>query len=91
MKHTNGRWVTKAMENPSIESFWIWTVQRVRYMESRKVLHTTVISDTIAVILCLVLASMETVRERCFVQAVSTVPIAGKNFWNRSCNDMKTI
>ena len=79
------------MENPIIESFWIWTVQRVRYMESRKVLHTTVISDAIAVIPCFVLTRTETVRERCFVQAMSTMPIAGKSFWNRSYNDMKTI
>jgi hypothetical protein len=49
--------------------------QRVRYMESKKVLHTMVISNVIAIILCFVLTSMATVRERCFVQAMSTALI----------------
>ncbi len=59
-------------------------------MESRKVLHTTVISNVIVTILCFASTSTATVRERCFVLATCTVLIAGKSCWNRSYNGMKT-
>jgi hypothetical protein len=59
-------------------------------MESKKVLHTTVISDVIVIILCFALTNMGTVREQCCVQAMSTALIAGKSYWNQSFDGTKT-
>ena len=58
-------------------------------MESRKALHSTVISDAIAIALCFALTSTAAVRVRCFVQAMCTVLIAGKSCLNRLFDGMK--
>ena len=73
-----------------IELFLIWTVQKVRYMESRRGQHTMVTLDPIAIILCFVLTSMATARERCCVQVMSTVLTDGRIYWNQSFDDTKT-
>ena len=87
--NTVGRFETEILPlNKNLESLseingsWI-----ERAMERTS--YRRIILDAIAIILCFALTSTATVRERCFVQAMFTVQIAGKNCWNQSCNGTK--
>ena len=65
-------------------SFWIWTVQQVLSMASKKPLGTTAISDAPATIHCCVSTSSEIAKGPCFGPATFTVRTAGRRCWNQS-------
>ena len=60
------------------ESFWIWTVQPVPSMASKKPLPTTAISDALVTIPCFASTSSEIAKIPCFGPATFTVRMAGK-------------
>ena len=60
------------------ESFWIWTVQKVLSMASKKPLPTTVISDAPATIPCFASTSSEIAKVPCFGPATFTARIVGR-------------
>ena len=62
------------------ESFWIWTVQQVLSMASKKPLPTMAISDAPATIPCFALTSSEIAKVPCFGQAMFTARIVGKSW-----------
>ena len=65
-------------------SFWIWTVQPVRSMASKKPLPTTAISDALATIPCFASTSSEIAKVPCFGPATCTVRTVGRSCWNQS-------
>ena len=66
------------------ESFWIWTVQPVLSMASRRPLPTTVILDALATIPCFVSTSSEIAKVPCYAPVTCTARMAGRSCWNRS-------
>ncbi len=65
-------------------SFWIWTVQQVLSMASKKPLRITAISDAPATIPCFASTSSEIAKVPCFGPATFTARIVGKICWNQS-------
>ena len=66
------------------ESFWIWTVQPVLSMASKKPLPTMAISDAPVTIPCFASTSSEIAKASCFGPATCTVRIVGRSCWNQS-------
>ena len=66
------------------ESFWIWTVQQVLPMGSKKPLPTMAISDAPAATPCFASTSSEIAKVPCFGPAMFTARIVGKSCWNLS-------
>ena len=65
-------------------SFWIWTVQPVRSMASKKPLPTTAISDALATIPCFASTSSEIAKVPCFGrQRAQCGPLEGAAGTNR--------
>jgi hypothetical protein len=92
LSEINGGWVQKALErSPHNRVILDMDSSESPVQESKKVLYTTVILNAIFIILCFASTSKAIVRERCFVQAMSTALIAGKRCLDRSYNGMKTI